>query len=188
MILSPSVNPIEEWRDVTPMPLRRPWRESCLLSSFRDQGRRVTARAMTVCITGHVRAGEERRGWRRTCPASSVTYPGAAVGIGIWGEARSAEDRKRVDSSRTFNITNHRAAGAQAAGPAFTPGRHSSMRASRGARGVRPEPPKAARAWVVSMQYQHHTSHHSCWSDARAASLADRMASTFWSTLSCFSV
>ena len=26
-------------------PPRRPWRESCLLSSFRDQGRRVTARA-----------------------------------------------------------------------------------------------------------------------------------------------
>ena len=153
------------------------------------KARRVTARARTVCITSHVRAGEERRRWRRTwLQAGSVTYAGAAVGIATGSEARSAEHAGRVapsrtvdiadhagrgagsallsrtprdhvrctgipasecrrheqaravDSSMTVDITNTGAPGAQAAGPAFTPGRSSSMRASCGARAIRPEP------------------------------------------------
>ena len=89
------------------------------------KARRVTARAMTVCITSHVRAGEERRRWRRTwLQAGSVTYAGAAIGIGIRGEARSAEHAESVAPSRPVDIADHAGRGAGSALLSRTPRDH----------------------------------------------------------------
>jgi len=73
--------------------------------------------------------------------ASSMTYPGAAVGIGIWGEQRSSEDRERIGSSRAFDITNHAGRGAGSALLSRTPRDHlrgiRDRRAHGSARGER---------------------------------------------------
>jgi hypothetical protein len=53
-----------------------------------------------------------------------VTYAGAAVGIGIWGELRSSEDRERVGSSKTVDITDHVGRGAGSALLSRTPRDH----------------------------------------------------------------
>jgi hypothetical protein len=62
------------------------------------------------------------------------------VGAEIVASAGRREVAEGVGSSMTVDITDTGAAGAQAAGPAFTPGRSSSMRASCGARAIRTEP------------------------------------------------
>jgi len=53
-----------------------------------------------------------------------MPYPGAAVGIGIWGELRSSEHGKRAGSSRTFDIANHAGRGAGSALLSRTPRDH----------------------------------------------------------------
>ena len=102
------------------------WRDGCSpLRSHREQAGVFVARERTWCITSHGCAGEERRRWRRTwLQAGSVTYAGAAVGIGDRGESRSHEHRKRVGSSRTFDITDRVGRGAGSALLSRTPRDH----------------------------------------------------------------